>query len=98
MSQAKAKKLACRWLKTAGQDLESASILTAAGQHANACFLAQQAAEKAVKALCYAAGCDPWGHSIQQLLDLEPLRAVFVSREAWVRKAAELDRLECLPT
>jgi HEPN domain-containing protein len=93
MSLTKNRNQADRWLRTAGQDLRSAEILTEAGQYANACFLAQQAAEKAVKALCYAAGLDPWGHSVQHLCEMGPLTTVFAPRDEWAQKAAELDRL-----
>ena len=53
------------------------------GRHHLACFLAQQAAEKALKALLYASGAEAvWGHSTADLAaramevheDLAPLR------------------------
>ena len=96
MSLTKNRNQAVRWLRTAGQDLRSAEILTEAGQYANACFLAQQAAEKAVKALCYAAGLDPWGHSVQHLCEMGPVATVFAPRDEWAQKAAELDRAPAL--
>jgi hypothetical protein len=37
-----------------------------------ACFAAQQAAEKAVKALIQSVGGEPWGHSVAGLIDLLP--------------------------
>ena len=58
-----------RWLAQATDDLESAQLLTTAGKHATAAFLAQQAAEKAIKAVGFALDGDPWGHSITNLID-----------------------------
>ena len=59
-----------RWMAQAERDLDAAELL-AGGKHFNlACFHAQQAAEKAVKAFLYAQGVeDPWGHSVGQLLE-----------------------------
>lgn len=45
-----------RWLSQAERDLEDARFLTAHGRHHLACYLAQQSAEKALKAVLYAAG------------------------------------------
>ena len=43
--------------------------MTGARHHNWACFLAQQAAEKAAKAFLYLQGADdPWGHSVADLL------------------------------
>jgi len=50
-------------------DLEAATILKEHGKYSLACFHAQQAAEKAVKALFYSMEDEPWGHSIGKLLD-----------------------------
>jgi len=62
-----------RWLATAAEDLEAARLLADGGKHAHACFAAQQAGEKAVKALWHLRGGDPWGHSVQRLLrDVAP--------------------------
>lgn len=91
MSKAEIRHEAKRWLRTARQDYEAAVCLLQAGHHAQACFLAQQCAEKAIKAVWFALDRDPWGHSVQKLLvdlaepslsDDEPLAAV----------AARLDR------
>jgi len=57
-----------RWLETAEEDLEAARILLREGKYSHACFLAQQSGEKAVKALWYFLGEDPWGHSIHKLI------------------------------
>jgi HEPN domain-containing protein len=93
MSESKNKAQGLRWLRTAEQDLASARVLAQAGQHANACFLAQQAAEKSVKALLYSRGESPRGHSIQNLIDDDALRGEFEPQDEWLRRAAELDRL-----
>lgn len=56
------------WFAQAGRDLEQARDSRTAGRHEWACFAAQQAAEKAVKALHLALGQEAWGHVISQLL------------------------------
>jgi HEPN domain-containing protein len=56
------------WMARAERDLVQARDSQAAGRHEWACFAAQQAAEKAVKALHLAFGQDAWGHVIAQLL------------------------------
>ena len=58
-----------RWLETARNDFEAAIILNEHGKYSLACFHAQQAAEKAVKALFYSMEDEPWGHSIGKLLE-----------------------------
>ena len=60
---------ATRWIEEAAKDLEAAEAMIAA-RHMNwACFLAQQAAEKAAKAFLYGQEVeDPWGHSVADLL------------------------------
>ncbi len=69
MSIEKCKTEADRWLTTAKDDLDSAAILSRSSKFAHACFHAQQAAEKAVKAVWYLVDSDPWGHSIKKLID-----------------------------
>ncbi len=82
-----------RWLKTAEQDHAAAVSLKVAGHHAQACFLAQQAAEKAVKALWFAQDTDPWGHSVQKLLSELPGYPTLTNDQSLLRIAARLDRL-----
>jgi HEPN domain-containing protein len=56
-----------RWLAEARVDLGAADSLVV-GFPSRACFLAQQAAEKAVKAILYAGGVRPvLGHSLGEL-------------------------------
>lgn len=56
------------WFRQAEQDLEQARDSRRAGRHEWACFAAQQAAEKAVKALHLHEGQEAWGHVIAKLL------------------------------
>jgi HEPN domain-containing protein len=56
------------WFKQAVRDLEQAADAARAGRHEWACFAAQQAAEKAVKALHLFHGQEAWGHVIARLL------------------------------
>ena len=60
---------ALRWLRTAEDDLDSATILRKNEKFPHACFHAQQAGEKALKAVWYFADADAWGHSIKKLID-----------------------------
>ncbi|MDW8345123.1 MAG: HEPN domain-containing protein [Verrucomicrobiae bacterium] len=92
MSQTAAKQNARRWLATAHADFEAARSLRAAGHHAHACFMAQQAAEKAVKALWHWHDVEPWGHSILKLLREAPSAISFVPDDALLRAAADLDK------
>lgn len=56
------------WMKQAGRDLEHARQSVRLGHHEWACFSAQQAAEKAVKAVFEARHAEAWGHSVSRLL------------------------------
>ncbi|HHT9120945.1 MAG TPA: HEPN domain-containing protein [Candidatus Hypogeohydataceae bacterium YC41] len=56
------------WLNQALRDLEQAEDSVRSGRHEWACFAAQQAAEKAVKALHLHLGQEAWGHVIAKLL------------------------------
>lgn len=56
------------WLLQAGRDLEQAEDSRRSGRHEWACFAAQQAAEKAVKALHLHMGQEAWGHVVAKLL------------------------------
>ena len=68
MSLEKNRQEAERWLKTAEGDLETAVILLENKKYAHSCFHSQQAGEKAIKAVWYLLDADPWGHSIQKLI------------------------------
>lgn len=56
------------WLNQALRDLEQAIDSKEDGRHEWACFAAQQAAEKAVKALHLYLGQEAWGHVVAKLL------------------------------
>lgn len=56
------------WLNQALRDLEQAEDSRQARRHEWACFAAQQAGEKAVKALHLHLGQDAWGHVVAKLL------------------------------
>lgn len=59
-----------RWLRQAQRDLEWAEHLVAEGGLHLACFLAQQVAEKALKAYLYAQGAEVvLGHSVRELCE-----------------------------
>lgn len=63
---------ALRWLRTGEDDLDAAIVLRKNGKYPQACFYAQQAGEKVLKAVWYYSDADPWGHSIRKLIeDLE---------------------------
>ncbi len=68
MSERKLLQEAERWYGQAVDDLEAASALLAARKYAQTCFYAQQAAEKALKAVWHFLDLDPWGHSCARLI------------------------------
>ena len=92
MSQTDDRREAQRWLDTAKNDLGAARELARSGYHAQACFLAQQCAEKAAKAMWYSIGGDPWGHAVQSLVEEFPLGGSLADLDGLRRKAALLDR------
>ncbi len=67
------------WLTQAERDLDQAEACRKDERHEWACFAAQQAAEKAVKALHLYLGQEAWGHVVARLLTelpIEPDRAL----------------------
>ncbi len=78
-----------RWLVQALRDLEASKNSARSGFHEWACFQAQQAAEKAVKALLHGLGRGAWGHSVRELL--EALADTYDS-STLLSYARELDR------
>jgi len=90
----KAREEARRWLQTAESDLESARILCTNGRYAHACFHAQQAGEKALKAIWHLCAGDPWGHSVQKLIgDLESVDIeLFNDLKDLLPKGSKLDK------
>ena len=61
------------WFAQSKRDLEQARSSQAEGRHEWACFAAQQAAEKAAKALHLSLGQEAWGHVISRLLSELPV-------------------------
>lgn len=57
------------WFRQAEADLRHARHARDDGDYEWACFAAQQAAEKAIKAVHAARGQEAWGHSVTELLD-----------------------------
>lgn len=56
------------WFRQAELDLSHAESARDSGRWEWACFAAQQAAEKAVKALHESEGTEAWGHAVAKLL------------------------------
>lgn len=78
------------WLRQAERDLTQARESLRDGLHEWACFAAQQAAEKAAKALVLRLGGNPWGHSVLRIL--RELPEEHASGPDLLRAAARLDR------
>lgn len=85
---------ALRWLRTGMDDLDAAIVLRKNEKFPHACFLAQQAGEKALKAVWYFTDADPWGHSIRKLIeDLENVDLSLYDRfKSLLRAGTVLDR------
>jgi HEPN domain-containing protein len=83
------------WMAQAKSDLQHARHSIAAGDHDWACFAAQQAAEKAVKALHTHRGAIAWGHSVLDLL--EALEGLEDLEPAVLDAARRLDRYYIAP-
>ena len=77
------------WLKQGTSDLEQAEDSRMAGRHEWACFAAQQAAEKAVKALHLHLGQEAWGHLVAKLL--RELPSTMLVPEVLIEKGRVLD-------
>jgi HEPN domain-containing protein len=92
MSKSEYMNEARRWFATAEKDALAAGVLMKANLYAHACFQCQQAAEKAVKAVWYHYGLDPWGHSVQKLLSELPVEKAAIIPQQLQQKAAALDR------
>lgn len=60
------------WFSQAQRDMEQAEDSRKNGRHEWACFAAQQAAEKAIKALHLHIGQEAWGHVVARLLSELP--------------------------
>jgi len=93
MSAEKAGKEAARWLSQAGSDVAAAKDSAKASRFEWACFQAQQAAEKAMKACWFQLDLDPWGHSVARLIDDLPDETVRNRFAAGREPARQLDKL-----
>ena len=81
------------WLREAEDDLLAARELLELGRYSKACFFAQQAAEKALKAmLIYKAGVFEITHSVVRLLEVALEHGIEVPGELFERAEA-LDSL-----
>ena len=78
------------WIDAAQGDLEHARNDMEGGFYNWACFSAQQAAEKAVKAVFQRMGAEAWGHSVADLL--KELSARHPAPQELVDRALELDK------
>ncbi|MEX2569754.1 MAG: HEPN domain-containing protein [Gemmatimonadota bacterium] len=79
------------WIDQARRDLAHAQQDLETGFYEWACFSAQQAAEKAVKAVFQKLNLEAWGHSAADLLQALPENAGEVPGDI-VDKAFELDK------
>jgi len=75
------------WFQQAKRDLEQAKSSKMEERHEWACFAAQQAAEKAVKALHLSLAQEAWGHVVARLLRELPIAVP----EGLIDKAKVLD-------
>ena len=75
------------WFVQAERDLDQARASPRDARHEWACFAAQQAGEKAVKALHLHCGQEAWGHVVARLLQELP----FTVGDELVDKARVLD-------
>jgi len=64
---------AADWFSQAERDMQQAEASRREGRHEWACFAAQQAAEKAVKAVHLSRAQDAWGHVVARLMSELPV-------------------------
>ncbi len=93
MSSEKRQHEANRWLAQAEADLRAADVSASGEIYEWACFQAQQAAEKGLKALWLSDGHDPWGHSLLRLVREHPDASITADLTTAVsEEAATLDQ------
>ncbi len=78
------------WMAQAVRDQSHARYCASGGFYDWACFSAQQAAEKAVKAVLQRMGIEAWGHAVAQLLDA--VESAHLVPAALRNAALELDK------
>lgn len=81
-----------RWLQTAIDDFETAEFLRENKRYSYSCYLFQQSAEKALKALWYLEGKEPWGHSVSKLINDFPSKDKYSFIEKLIGDANFLDK------
>ncbi|PYT07523.1 MAG: DNA-binding protein [Acidobacteria bacterium] len=80
------------WMRQAEADLDLSRSAMEDEHYEWACFAAQQAAEKAAKAVHFHFGQEAWGHSVTELLDALRDRGVDVEN-ALLDRGRALDKL-----
>jgi len=93
MSAENISKEALRWMSQAQSDVDAARDSARARRFEWACFQAQQAAEKAMKACWFRLDLDPWGHSVARLVEALPHDLVGDRFAAAREPARHLDKL-----
>jgi len=78
------------WFRQGIRDLEAARLMVKQGFYEWACFLSQQASEKAVKAVLIRLGFEPFGHSVAGLL--QEISKRFKVPNELIDRAKELDK------
>jgi len=81
----------CSGCVTGTDDLDAAIVLRKNKKFPHACFHAQQAGEKALKAVWYYADADPWGHSIRKLIEDLEHDDVTGASALWCYKSSPVD-------
>ena len=90
------RKEGARWFRQAVQDLDDAGFSRDGSRFNLACFLGQQAAEKALKAYLYHRGAeDVWGHSLIDLCEDAKLFDMFF--DTVKSEARQLDKYYEIP-
>ncbi|WP_461830187.1 HEPN domain-containing protein [Aquifex sp.] len=79
------------WLEQGERDLEKAKLDYQYDYYEWACFTAQQAAEKALKAFGYFSGLDLWGHSLTEMIKVLKEKGLDIPEEL-INKAKLLDK------
>jgi len=85
------------WFRQAEADLDHARLSLAGGDFEWGCFAAQQAAEKALKAVFFSHHGDPWGHSLLAMVKALPEAVAPALTQELLDAAKVLDK-HYLPT
>lgn len=93
MSVEKFRHEAKRWLLQAQADIKAAEGSVTAGSFEWACFQAQQAGEKALKAIWQSHALEPWGHSLTRMIQEFPVEEAKVELASFLNHAKRLDKL-----